>query len=309
MIEPEVISDTVEAETLWRKLVRPGNLYDEWAIRSNFLDAAEQALHVLTDDPDNPAAMLPLQRSRSDDSLRFIGSPFLERNRGFAAPGCADRLERLYRALPAGTLLDDIAGDDPACRGPAFRPSDPAYILDRQAVDYETPDSLYRFLPKNIRENLRKIGKKIAAGDISVMQSELGFTLDRVRHLQHARFGDDSWLESPHIYQAVSRLDAIAGSIGASVSCVSMQSGDEVIAGCISVSYRGGYYMLMAGVNSTDAFSGLGSYLHYQCMTEAFDQGCNHIDTGIGDCGWKERWGLRSVPQYLFEASSQPSPD
>lgn len=289
------------AQSIWQKLVRPASLYDEWALRINFLDASENVLHILTDHPDNPGAMLPLQRKIADGGLRFIGSPFLERNRGFALPESAGTLEQLYRSLPAGTLLDDISGDDPACAASGFRPSDPAYILDRQAVNYENRDSLYRFLPKNIRENLRKIDKKIAAGEITAMETNLDSALGQIKRLQYARFGEDSWLESPHIYRAIARLDAIAAAINASVSCLSMQAADEVIAGCISVFYRGGYYMLMAGVNSSAAYSGLGSYLHYHCMAHAFDQGCEHIDTGIGDCGWKERWGLRPLPQYLFE--------
>lgn len=302
--KPRVIGDIGIAQTAWEKMVRPANLYDEWPIRINFFDACEYALHILTNDPDSPAAILPLQRSKTDGSLRFIGSPFLERNRGFALPGAERALAQLYRALPAGTVLDDISADDPACTDRGFRPSDPAYILDRQAVGYENPDSLYRFLPKNIRENLRKIGRKISSGEVSVTESDLGFTLDQVKRLQHARFGDDSWLESPHVYRAISNLKAVSASIDASVSCILMQAGNDVIAGCVSLCYRGSFYMLMAGVNSTASYSGLGSYLHYHCMTHAFDRGCEHIDTGIGDCGWKERWGLRPVPQYLFEALS-----
>ena len=300
---PRVISDIEIAQAAWKKLVRPANLYDEWPIRINFLDASEYALHILTDNPDSPTAMLPLQRSKADGSLRFIGSPFLERNRGFALSGADSLLEQLYGALPNSTVLDDISADDPACAGSGFRPSDPAYILERQALDYKNPDSLYRFLPKNIRENLRKIGRRITSGEISVTESDPAFTLDQIKRLQHARFGQDSWLESAHIYRAISNLNAISASIDAPISCILMQAGSDVIAGCISLSYQGSFYMLMASVNNS--FSGLGSYLHYHCMTYAFDQGCERIDTGIGDCGWKERWGLRAVPQYLFEASSQ----
>ena len=303
MTESEIISEVGIAESIWHKLVRPANLYDEWALRVNFLDLSEYALHILTDNPASPGAMLPLQRKISDGSLRFIGSPFLERNRGFASLHATSTLERLYRSLPAGTLLDDISGDDPACTGIGFRPSDPAYILDRQAVNYENRESLYQFLPKNIRENLRKIGRKITSGELSATESDLGFALGQIKRLQYARFGDDSWLESPHIYHAIANLDAICDVINASVSCILMQAGNEVIAGCISVFYRGSFYMLMAGVNSTASFSGLGSYLHYHCMAYAFDQGCDHIDTGIGNCGWKERWGLRTSPQYLFEVT------
>ncbi len=304
MAEPEIIGDTVVAATAWNKLVEPANLYDEWALRINFLDSAEFALHVLTDDPECPTAILPLQRKRSDGSLRFLGSPFLERNRGFALPQAVDALAQLYRGLPNGTVLDDICGDDPARNELSFRQSDPAYVLDRSAVNYENRDSLYRFVPKNIRENLRKIGKKITAGEIAVVDAGLGFALDRIRALQRLRFGEDSWLESPAIYRAIASLDAVAASIDAKTDCIVVTAGDEVIAGCISVRYRETFYMLMEGVNSTAAFSGLGSYLHYHCMAHAFDAGCQRIDTGIGDCGWKERWGLEPLPQYLFEISA-----
>ncbi len=303
MTEPAIIGDAAGAESVWNKLVDPASLYDEWAMRINFLDSSEFALHLLTDDADSPGAMLPLQRKRADGSLRFIGSPFLERNRGFAAPQAGNALAQLYRGLPKGTVLDDISGDDPACAGLPLRPSDPAYVLDRSAVHYENRDSLYRFLPKGVKENLRKIGKKIASGEIAVFDSELGFTLDRIRGLQRARFGEDSWLESPFIYDSFANLGAISGSINATITCLSMQAGDTTIAGCISVRYRDTFYMLMEGVNSTTSFSGLGSYLHFHCMADAFDEGCQRIDTGIGDCGWKERWGLAPLPQYLLEIS------
>ncbi len=296
-----VIGDAAVAEAVWEQLADPAGLYDEWAMRINFLDSAEFALHLLADDPDSPGAMLPLQRKKSDGSLRFIGSPFLERNRGYALPGAGDALRQLYLALPKGSLLDDISADDPARADLPVRQSDPAYVLDRSAVSYENRDSLYRFLPKGVKENLRKIGKKIAAGEIAVFDSELGFTLDRIKELQRARFGAESWLESPAIYEAFSNLGTVSRSIGAKSICISMQAGDAVIAGCISVRYRNTFYMLMEGVNSTASFSGLGSYLHFHCMAHAFDEGCDRIDTGIGDCGWKERWGLTPLPQYLFE--------
>lgn len=304
MTDSIIINDAAVAEAAWKKLVQPTNLYDEWALRINFMDLAEHSLHLLIDDPDSPAVMLPLQRKRSDGSFRFIGSPFLERNRGFALPQHGGGLARLYRSLPNGTVLDDISADDPACIDLAMRQSDPAYVLDRAAVDYSARETLYQFLPKNIKENLRKIGKKIAAGEIQAKDSELGFTLDQIKRLQYTRFGDDSWLESPFIYQAIANLDAVAGSINATASCTLMQAGGDVIAGCISIRYRDYFYMLMEGVNSNASYSGLGSYLHFHCMADAFDGGCERIDTGIGDCGWKERWGLEPIPQYLFESSS-----
>ncbi len=304
MFDPEVIGDATGAQSVWNKLVDPANLYDEWALRINFLDPSEFTLHLLTDDPDNPGAMLPLQRKRSDGSLRFLGSPFLERNRGFALPQAVDALAQLYRSLPKGTMLDDISGDDPARADLSFRPSDPAYVLDRSAVGYENLDSLYRYVPKNIRENLRKIGKKIASGEIEVAPAELEFTLDRIKDLQRARFGEDSWLESPFICTAFASLDAVSASVDANTDCILMRASDAIIAGCISVRYRETFYMLMEGVIGTASFSGLGSYLHYHCMAHAFDQGCRRIDTGIGDCGWKERWGLEPLPQYLFENSA-----
>ena len=303
MTEPGIIGDAEIAETLWKKLVEPAGLYDEWALRINFLDPAEFALHLLTDDPERPTAMLPLQRKHSDDSLRFIGSPFLERNRGFALPRAGAALGQLYLALPGGTQLDDISADDPARADLPVRPSDPAYVLDRSAVAYTDRDSLYRFLPKGVKENLRKIDKKIAAGEIAVFDSELGFTLDRIRNLQRERFGDDSWLETPAIREAFANLDTVSRAIDAETVCIAMQAGDAVIAGCISIRYRDTFYMLMEGVASSASFSGLGSYLHFRSMADAFDAGCRRIDTGIGDCGWKARWGLEPVPQYLFEIS------
>ena len=304
MIEAEIISDAAIAETLWTKLVHPASLYEEWAMRINFLDASEYALHLLTDDVDRPGAILPLQRKLSDDSLRFLGSPFLERNRGFALPHSGNVLTELYRRLPEATVLDDICSDDPARIDLSFRPSDPAYVLDRSVVDYKNRESLYQFLPKNIKENLRKIDKKITSGEIVTRHSELGFTLDQIKRLQRARFGDESWLESPVIYGSISNLDAVARSIDAESTCILMQAGDEVIAGCISIRYQDCFYMLMEGVNSSSSYSGLGSYLHYHVMAFAFDAGCHRIDTGIGDCGWKERWGLEPLAQYLFENSS-----
>ena len=100
LIEHEIISDIGIAESVWKKMVCPANLYDEWAIRINFLDSSEYTLHMLTDNRERPAAMLPLQRKKSDGSLGFLGSPFLERNRGFASPQSAAELGRLYRSLP-----------------------------------------------------------------------------------------------------------------------------------------------------------------------------------------------------------------
>ena len=303
MIEADIIRDVGIAESVWKQLVRPANLYDEWAIRINFLDSSEFELHLLTDNRETPGAMLPLQRKIADGSLGFIGSPFLERNRGFVSPGSDAVLARLYASLPGSAALDDISADDPVCAQPGFVPSDPAYILERAAVGYENRDSLYQYLPKNIRENLRKIGRKISSGEIAVTDSELDYALDRIRFLQHARFGSDSWLESPFIYQAFSSLKRISDSVNGSLSCILMQAGNEAVAACISVFYRNTCYMLMEGVNNRDSFSGLGSYLHFHCMAQAFDLGCDRIDTGIGDCGWKERWKLGAVPQFRFETS------
>ena len=84
------------------------------------------------------------------------------------------------------------------------------------------------------------------------------------------------------------------------MDAVTLVSQNVVVAACISAIYHSTYYMLAAAAKHDPAWSGLGSYLYYTCMLRGFDAGCDQIDTGIGDCGWKERWGLQTIPQFLF---------
>ena len=244
--------------------------------------------------------MLPLQQSKESGKLSFIGAPFMERNRGFFRTGFEDKLCDAYLALPPGTELDDIAASDPITRSGFCTPGDPAYVLHKNHFDFQQPDDLYHYLPKNIRENLRKTRKKIEAGTLLVERPAPQEALKQARVLSKQRFGDDSWLEVPNVLNGFSELVRTGATFGVTLDAVTLVSEDVVVAASIAAIYRSTYYMLAAAVLHDPAWSGLGSYLYYTCMLHGFETGCDQIDTGIGDCGWKERWGLQTVPQFLF---------
>jgi CelD/BcsL family acetyltransferase involved in cellulose biosynthesis len=297
------VSDPAVVQTAWQELVQPEYLYDEWRFRQCFLDHDHQRLSVYLDKEMAPDTMLPLQQCKITDELSFIGAPFMERNRGFCRPGFEDKLCNAYLALPQGTVLDDIAPNDPITRSGYCVPGDPAYVLHRDQVGLQQPDSLYRFLPKNIRENLRKTRKKIEAGTLFVEHPSPQEVLKQARALSHERFGDESWLEVPYVVNGFSELFRSGDVFGARMDTVSLVSQNVVVAASISVNYRSTYYMLAAAAKHDPAWSGLGSYLYYTCMLRGFEAGCEQIDTGIGDCGWKERWGLQTIPQFLYSSS------
>lgn len=286
-------------------MVQPEYLYDEWRFRQCFFDADQQQLRAYLDDTLAPGAMLALQQCRDSGKLSFIGAPFMERNRGFCRPGFEDKLRDIYLALPQGTVLDDIAPNDPITRSGFCVPGDPAFVLHRDHVGLQQPDGLYRYLPKNIRENLRKTRKKIEAGTLLVEHPSPQETLEQIRALAHARFGDESWLEVPYVANGLAELLRTGTEFGVTVDAVALVSQHVVVAACLSATYRSTYYMLAAAALHDPAWSGLGSYLNYASMLRGFELGCEQVDTGIGDCGWKERWGLQTIPQFLFTNSSE----
>jgi CelD/BcsL family acetyltransferase involved in cellulose biosynthesis len=301
------ISDPAIIQAAWQDLVHPEYLYDEWRFRRCFFDDKNQRLSVYVDNETAPTAMLPLQQHKDSGKLSFIGAPFMERNRGFCRTGFEDKLRDAYLALPHGTELDDIAPNDPITRSGYCIPGDPAYVLHRDQVDLQQPDGLYRYLPKNIKENLRKIRKKVDSGTLLVVHTSPQEALKQTRLLSRKRFSEDSWLEVPYVVDGFAELFRTGAEFGVTMDAVTLVSQNVVVAACISATYRSTYYMLAAAAEHDPAWSGLGSYLYYACMLRGFDAGCDQIDTGIGDCGWKERWGLQTIPQFLFSNKRIPS--
>lgn len=276
------------------------NIYDEWEIRELFFDPEQYSLLFFVDDLSNPGALIPLQKSLNDNSLSFFASPFLERNRCFYKTGCESAVIHGYLGLPRNTKLDDIAMIDPICTSEYSKASDPAYFLEKTTINYTDDNSLYHYLPKNIRENIRKIRKKISSCELEEEHTDLPDAVTSIKGMLQGSFGADSWLESKKIHDAFLQLDSITEKIGGEVVSVSLKKDALTFGSCISVIYRDTFYMLMAGTNRSANLSGVGSYLYYYCMNLAFSLGCSRIDTGIGDCGWKERWKLQKEQQSIF---------
>lgn len=295
-----IINNLEDVEQIWGTLVVPDTLYDEYAFRFSFFDSEESDLYVAVDSLHRPQVLLPLEQNKKTKTIRFIGTPFLERNRGFHASKSTADLVQLYEKVIATKLceLDDIATSDPVTKTQLTVGDESAYIYDFAKQKVSSVSDLHSIVSTRLAERLvtaeSYIDREICIEDVS--QNE---TVDVLKEISFERFGEDSWLENPVISNAVRKLPQITTTQPLEVvSRILVTKTGHSVGGHIGIVHNNTYYTLFSAARYAEALPEIGTLVHVTAFKMALESNCSYLDTGLGDCGWKTRWGFETVPQF-----------
>jgi CelD/BcsL family acetyltransferase involved in cellulose biosynthesis len=303
----DIVRDTSEARRMWDLLSPRMYLYDEWDVRWAFFDPdrCDIRFHVLFDDSE-PVGVLPLQFDTSPEYryLEFFGGDFMEYNRPFMKSGYEHVARNIYASVTERAELEEMVGEDPfTCTLPV---DDATYRLDlrpyRNAehfVEREVRSDSIRYALRRLR-SLPVTLRAQRVDDLSVLFEQSVRT-----------FGDDSWFADPHYRRAFERLSVCTVC---TMQTYSFLFEDRVVGVVYSVDYRGRSYLLMTSTDR-DRIPEVAKLLIFHTIDSAIARGCQWLEAGVGDCGWKERWHLErvdvrrcSLPQRAFTPPSAVHP-
>ncbi|MCA9365703.1 hypothetical protein KC723_02315 [Candidatus Kaiserbacteria bacterium] len=299
----EITKDSKELAKVWEKLVNPQTIYDECEFRLAFFDSQKEEIMGVVDSLSQPNVLLPLQKNIATEKVTFISTPFMERNQGFCTEGNENKLLDIYTQVASNYeqyRLDDIAVSDPVTQTDRCIEDENYYVYDALKVGLNNLSELPSKMPK------RRLGRQLETAlgylesKVNIKSASLGETFLVIKNITKDRFGSDSWLEDDHIQSGALSLTNLPTKNKLEVYSYILEMNDKQIGGHIGVSYNDVYYALFSGAHYLDELTELPKLVHILNFKALLDAGLTNLDTGLGDCGWKENWGFESVAQYKF---------
>lgn len=292
MIEIKVISELAEAKKLWNLLSPQESIYDLWDFRFAYYQADLAPLKFQAAYEDGRAvALLPLQFSREYNCLEFFAEEFVEDNRLFFLPGYEKVIPDLYDNIKEKVKIYDLAGGDPYTEKMPLE--DYVYYLDLKNIN-SLEDYLKILSAKKRRNFSRDFRILEAQGDIRIVYNRFS-DFDNLFSLNHNRFGEESYLKEEKIKKVHRNLLKLPYDW----QMISLEVNGELAAVSLAVVYRETYYYLNSGADFLK-FPESGNYLNRLNLERALNLKAKIFNIGLGDCGWKKRWGFSTIPQYKY---------
>lgn len=292
MISFSQTSDLKTAETWWRGISDNKSLYDLWELRLAYYQADPAPLNfVAAFEAERLVALLPLQFSSQYNCWEFFAEEFVEDNRVFFRPGYEKLIPDLYQQVEGMIKIYDLAGEDEFTRSLPLE--DYVYCLDLK--DIKTLDDYLKTLNSKKRRNFSRDFRIVEAqGELKIHFNRFNdFT--KLFKLSRSRFGEESYLKEEKIqkiHQDLLRLKL-------DWQMISLEINSELAAISLAVLYNDTYYYLNSGADVLK-FPESGNYLNRLNLERALTLQAKIFNVGLGDCGWKERWGFSKIPQYKF---------
>lgn len=297
-MQVRLIHDPERCEQIWRELQSPFGPYQEWEFRLLFhrYTQSELYFYALLDHAGDVIACLPLQWSHENGRLEYFGGVFMEDNAALYRPGHEDRVPELYQQVWLKASLDDIGPEDPYAS--RLRELEAKYVLDLEGLQ-SIDDYAAKFLDGKSRANFQKKLREVQTDFAPDLRRGHAEDLEVLIDWNVRNFGKESSFLRPRrreIFREMLKLDERPQF---TVDLLGVQIDGQMQGASLSIFSGKSYVYLNAGVNKTE-FPNLGSWLIAQNIRRAIELGAEIFDAGLEDLGWKERWHLRRVPQFIL---------
>ncbi|MCK4891754.1 MAG: GNAT family N-acetyltransferase, partial [Candidatus Pacebacteria bacterium] len=211
--------------------------------------------------------------------------------RVFIKPGYEDCIHQFYSAITQPVKFISIVGEDQFTR--SFDIYKYKYVADLSNIS-DAEDYLAKNFKAKSRYGLRKKIKLIEAMNPEIILNNYD-DLDLLIELNKKSFEERSSFNKPHRKEAFHDLLKLDFDI----YMLSYIVNGKKEAVSFSIKYNDIYIYINAGVNKKD-ISNLGTYNIYKNFEKAIEIGSKYLDAGMSDLGWKEKWHLEKMPQYMF---------
>ena len=293
MFSIRAVSDISEAQKIWQKISPQRNIYEDWNFRFVFYKYFNYPLEFYVGEEDGEiVGLLPLQFNSDEGYLEFFGGSFMEDNHVFIKPGFEGRIPEFYAAVKSKARLEDIIFDNDFVQMSFMENK---YIIKLDGIA-GADDYLAKFFSSKTRKKIKKRNEEMEALGIKVSYDEASDLSELIR-LNKEAFGAESSFNKPYrkeiyrdLLESAFRTITVSASIGGKKQNVSL-----------AIAYKDAFVSFSVG-NNKDDFPDLGHYMFLKRVERALALGCRIYDAGLGDLGWKSRWHLEKIPEYLFES-------
>ncbi len=295
-----LVSDQATAEKLWKQLSPAETIYDDWDFRETFHRYYRNELFFYTANVDGKVvALMPLQMGENGTTLEFFGGDYMEDNRVFALPGYEYCIPELYKHLDKPNDLEFIRSTDPYTE--TFPIVDYKYVLPldtfKSSDDY-IEAQYHGETKKKFKKRLRKIDETNPQIIVNNWEDlELLFQLN----IDQFKDGPRQSMFAREYRQDIFR-DLCKAHETFTPRLLTFVVNGEKQAVSLALLYNKNYASINTGIVAEPLLN-LKEYIHIKKFDDAITEGCTLFDAFVRDYGWKEKWGLKKIPQYQFKAS------
>jgi len=288
----EIINDIEKAKKIWNKLSPNNVICDDWNYRYCFYKYFNYPLHFYVgSDKEEIVGLFPLQFNEDEKYLEFFGGGFMRDNRVFVKSGYENSVKQFYDNITKLTKLKSIVGEDQFTKSLDMYKY--KYVADLSGIN-DADDYLIKNFKAKSRYGLRKKIKLIEAMNPEIILNNYD-DLDLLIELNKKSFKERSSFNKPYRREAFH--DLLKLNFDIQMLSYVVNGRKEAIS--FSIKYNETYVYINAGVNKKD-ISNLGTYNIYKNFEKAIEIGSKYFDAGMGDLGWKEKWHLEKIPEYVF---------
>jgi len=291
-LEIKHIDNLEEAKNAWNKLSPDKTICDNWDFNYCAYKYFNYPLYFYAGyDNEEMVGLLPLQYNENEKCLEFFSGGFMRDNRIFIKQDYGECIPQFYNAITKTARLIRIMGEDPFTK--SLNIYKYKYIANLSQVK-DPDDYLVKKFSKESRYKVRKKIKSIELLSPQIVENNYN-DLDLMIELNKKNFGEKSSFNKPHRAEIFRDLLKLNFDIHMLTFVINSQK--EAVS--FSIKYKNVYAYIQTGTNK-NAIPNLGTYNIYKNFEKAINFGAKYLDAGVSDLGWKERWHLEKIPQYLF---------
>jgi len=291
MFSIRVVSDLIEAQSIWNELSPKNNIYEDWDFRYIFYKYFNYPLRFYVGEEDSViVGLLALQYNSDEKYLEFFGGSFMEDNHVFIKSGFERYIPEFYKKIKDEARLDDIIIDNELI---SMDFSDYKFIIDLKGLG-SLDDYFKKTFSSKTRSKLRKKMRDIEL--LGPVVSENDFNdLDVLIELNKQTFGKESSFFRP--FRSQIYHDILEG--GFDIVMFSTEISEKKEGVSFGIKYGKTFVSLNSGVNKSN-FKNLGTFMLLKRIERAINLNCEIFDASVGNLGWKELWHLDKISQYKF---------
>lgn len=303
----EICEDRDECEKIWRSLVVPQCLWDEWEIRKIFVDVYQYPLNfVLARKRGRLVGVLPLWKNLKFKRWEWISDQWAEGN----TPLASDRVvvETMLRSLHGKVFLDAIRADKAGLFGGTIKrdANHFGFSIKDRGGDW---DGIAESLPQrrtNVKRNIKFVERlKPYIYFDRAQDIEKLFDLNIKRMREKVDKYDDEELsvyEDGEINQKVIREFWARSGGKYRARIISIEVAGQIVSVHFNLIWKDKYVQLHRG-EDVMAVSGIGSFANKLVVEDAKKHDCDYVDFCMEDHHWKRDW-CDPDPTYKYEKNN-----
>lgn len=297
VVQFKCVTESNEAEKIWRKLSPAETIYDTWEFRALFQKYHQKEIRFFVGFVnDEMIGCLPLQYNQEKGWLEFFAGDYMEDNRLFLK----DEFE-IYRpdfyehmkTLGEKVKLEYIRANDEFTK--TFEVIDYKWVLSLAGMTSYKDFLDQKFEGKTRNTFYRKL-RKFETETIEVVKNDYQ-DLELLFEYNKLMFGDHSSFNDRPFHQEIFRDLVAIPEFAPEILTFVINGEKEAVS--FSLRYNGWYEFFLFGLRP-DKIKDLSTLINIHNIQNAIETQSSYFDAFVGAYGWKDRWHFTSIPQYKF---------